>query len=64
MTEKHVCRPPESSDFQDGSQAAGCWVQGNMHFQQFAGESGIYLVVTDTRTGLVTRDDTPWQMEA
>jgi hypothetical protein len=63
MNEKHVCKPPESSDFRDGKLAEGCWMQGVMHFQQIAGESGVYLIVTDTSTGLVTRDDTPWQME-
>jgi hypothetical protein len=36
-------------------------MQGVMHFQQIAGESGVYLVVTDTSTGLVMRDDTPWK---
>lgn len=33
-------------------------------YQQIVGKSGVYLVVTDPRTGEVIRDDRPWQMQA
>jgi len=64
----HVCQPPHSNDFRDGLRAEGCWMgQCNSvqaHYQQSAGESGIYLRVVDMTTGEVLRDDRPWQMEA
>ena len=59
---KHKCKPPKSSNFQDGSDAEGCWTDkdGN-HVEQVAGSSGVYLIVTDSN-GQVIRDDRPWQM--
>jgi hypothetical protein len=65
----HVCRPPESNDFRDGCEAEGCWIGTwrngcEVHYQQIAGDSGVYLRVVDMATGEVLRDDTPWQMEA
>lgn len=59
----HKCEEPKSSDFQDGTDAEGCWVDrdGN-HVQQVVGSSGIYLIVTDP-SGRVIRDDRPWQMK-
>ena len=31
-------------------------------YEQVVGNSGIYLVVTDKKTGKIVRDDRPWQM--
>jgi len=58
----HICNPPESNDFRDGPAAEGCWMERTLHYEQVAGSSGVYLVVTDTATGEVVRDDRPWQM--
>ena len=59
----HECTGvPTSSDFRDGSKAEGCWIEGNLHYEQVAGNSGVYLIVTDAVTGDVIRDDRPWQM--
>lgn len=63
MNEQHICNEPKSSDFQDGQDAAGCWMEGDLHYEQVVGNSGVYLVVTNTRTGEVIRDDRPWQMK-
>lgn len=56
------CVGPESSNFEDGSAAEGCWVADGLHYEQVVGSSGIYLVVTDLETRKVVRDDRPWQM--
>ena len=62
MSDKHECKSPKSNDFQDGQDAEGCWMEGDQHHEQIVGSSGVYLVVTDTTTGEVVRDDRPWQM--
>jgi hypothetical protein len=31
-------------------------------YEQIVGHSGVYLVITDAKTGEVLRDDRPWQM--
>ena len=62
---QHVCRDPQSLDFQDGSDASGCWMgKDGLHYEQVAGSSGVYLIATDLKTGEVVRDDRPWQMTA
>ena len=58
---KHTCKPPKSSDFKDGQDAAGCWMDGDDHVEQVVGSSGVYLIVTDW-TGKVVRDERPWRM--
>lgn len=58
---EHKCVAPKSSDFRDGKDAEGCWKEGNLHYEQVAGNSGVYLIVTD-EDGNVVRDDRPWQM--
>lgn len=63
MTDHKCMGVPKSSDFRDGSAAEGCWVEGDLHYQQVAGSSGVYLVVTNVTTGEVMRDDRPWQMK-
>jgi hypothetical protein len=59
---EHTCVEPKSVDFTNGTDAAGCWTEEHLHYQQVVGSSGIYLVVTDTTTGEIIRDDRPWQM--
>jgi len=59
---EHKCQEPKSSDFRDGQEAEGCWMEGDEHHEQVAGSSGVYLVVTDTTTEEVIRDGRPWQM--
>lgn len=61
MENTHVCTEPKSNDFQDGKDAAGCWLEDGLHYEQIVGNSGVYLIVTDA-TGKVVRDDRPWQM--
>ena len=63
MTDKneHRCQEPKSSDFQDGQDAEGCWMEGNQHHRQVVGSSGVYLIVKD-EDGNIIRDDRPWQM--
>ena len=62
MSDQHECQDPKSSDFQDGQDAEGCWMEDDLHHVQVAGSSGVYLVVTNVTTGDVVRDDRPWQM--
>lgn len=57
---------PKSSDFRDGSDAAGYWfdLDGErvVRVEQVVGGSGVYLVETDVDTGDIVRDNRPWQM--
>ena len=42
---EHVCREPQSSDFRDGAEAEGCWMEKDgLHYEQVAGSSGVYLI--------------------
>ena len=58
----HKCSGvPTSGDFRDGSKAEGCWKEGDLHYEQVAGNSGVYLVITNAK-GEVIQDGRPWQM--
>ena len=62
MDKQHICTPPTSNDFRDGSNAGGCWIENGIHVEQIVGSSGVYLIETDIATGDVLRDSRPWQM--
>ena len=53
---------PQSSDFQDGNDAGGYFVENGILFEQVVGSSGIYIIETDIETGETIRDSRPWQM--
>lgn len=59
---------PESSDFRDGADASGHWYEEAngkiVKVEQVVGQSGVYLIETDSETGEVIRDGRPWQMRA
>lgn len=53
---------PQSSDFQDGWEADGWWINDdNSIVNQVAGSSGVYLIEY-TPDGELIRDGRPWQM--
>lgn len=53
---------PQSSDFQDGNDAGGFWVENGTLIEQVVGSSGVYLIKTDIATGETISDSRPWQM--
>ena len=54
---------PRSSDFQDGSEAEGWWINGDGSIRnQVVGSSGIYLIEYD-QDGELVRDSRPWPMK-
>lgn len=59
---------PESSDFRDGADASGHWYEEAngkiVKVEQVVGQSGVYLIETDSETGEVIRDGRPWQMHS